>query len=208
MKLWYSTCTSSTPVHIVLEEAGARYGRVEVSWKRDLNVAALEALAPLGAVPALELDDGRVLTQSLAILEFVADTHPSARLLPPPGTVERAHTMAWAAFAATDLLRAFAPLVGAENMTTSRAAQAEVRAYALAQLQPLLAHADRSLVGRAFLVGERFSVADAFLFFVVSLAGWLDVPVDAHRELARFRQAIAARPAVRRVLELEDLLDD
>lgn len=207
MKLWYSTGTSSTPVHIVLEEAGASYERVEVSWQRDLNVAALERLNPLGAVPALELEDGRVLTQSLAIMELVADRHPAAALLAAPGTVERAQTLGWAAFAATDLLRAFAPLVRVEDMTTSPASQAEVRAFALAQLQPLLAHADRSLIGRTFLMGERFTLADAPLFFVLLLTGWFDVPMDAHPQLARYREAVAARPAVRRVLEREDLLD-
>lgn len=207
MKLWYSTCTSSTPVHIALEEAGARYERVEVSWKRGLNVAELEALDPLGAVPVLQLDDGRVLTQSLAILELVADTHPSSLLLAAPGTVERALTLSWAAFAATDVMRAFVPLVRADAMTSSEAAQAELRAYSIERLRPLLEHADRAVSGKDFVVGERFTVADAFLFFVARLAGWLDVPMDAHRELARYCDGIAARPATRRILELEDLLD-
>lgn len=207
MKLWYSTCTSSTPVHIALEEAGARYDRIEVSWKQGLHVAELEAVNPLGAVPTLVLDDGRVLTQSLAILEHVADTHPSSLLLAAPGTFERAQTLRWTAFCATDMLRAFVPLVRADAMVSSEAAQTELRAYAVAQLQGLLEHADRSLAGKPFVVGERFTIADGFLFFVVSLAGWLDVPMEPYRELARHRQAIAARPAVRRILELEDLLD-
>ncbi len=207
MKLWYSTCTSSTPIHVLLEEVGARYERIEVSWQRDLNVAALEAVNPLGAVPVLVTDDGRALTQSLAIAEFVADTHPSSLLLAAPGTVERAETLGWVAFCVTDVLRAVVPLVRADAMTTSEAARAELRAYALGALQPLLEHADRSLAGEAFVTGERFTIADAHLFFVVSLAGWLDVPMDPYRELERHRQAIAARPAVRRVLELEGLLD-
>ncbi|MBX3467418.1 MAG: glutathione S-transferase N-terminal domain-containing protein [Planctomycetes bacterium] len=207
MKLWYSTCTSSTPVHIALEEAGARYERVEVSWQRGVNVAELEALNPLGAVPVLVTDDGRALTQSLAILEHVADTHPASGLLQAPGTVERAETLGWVAFCAADLLRAFAPLVRPDAMTSSAAAQAELRAYGLEHVRPLLEHADRGVAGREFVVGDRFTVADAYLYFTTRLAGWLDVPVAAYRELARYQQGIEARPAVRRVLEREDLLD-
>jgi glutathione S-transferase len=207
MKLWYSTCTCSTPVRFALEEAGARYEAVEVSWSKGQRVAELEALNPLGAVPVLQLDDGRVLTQSVAILEHVADTHPSALLLAAPGTVERAQTLGWTAFAAADLLRSFGPLSRADDMTTSEAARAEVRAFGLAQVAPLLAHLDRSLRGRDFVVGDRFTIADGYLFFLVRLAGWLDVPLDGYAELDRYARKIAARPAVHRVLELEDLLD-
>jgi glutathione S-transferase len=207
MKLYYSTATAATPVHIALEEAGASYERLEVSWSRDLNVAELERLNPLGAAPVLVTDDGEVLTQSVAILEFVADTHPQAGLLAEKGTVERARTLAWASFAAADLLRAFTPLVQAEAMTSSAAAQAELKTFALEAIHPLLAHVDAHVAGKPYVMGQRFTIADPYLFFVVSLAGWLGVRLDGHANLGGYLARVAARPATRRILALEDLLD-
>lgn len=207
MKLYYSTCTASTPVHIVLEEAGARYERLEVSWQRDLNVAALEKVNPFGAVPALVLDDGAILTQSVAILEHIADTHPKAKLLAAPGTVERAQTLAWCLFASADLMRSFAPIVRADDMTTHDAARSDLRRFGRDQAHQHLEHLDRSLGGKPFVVGDHFTIADAYLFFSVSLAGWLEVDTAQHRHLRPYLQGIAKRPATARVLKLEDLAD-
>lgn len=208
MKLYYSTATSSTPCHIALEEAGARYERVEVSWERHLNEEELERLNPLGAVPTLVLDDGQVLTQGLAILEHVADTHPQAGLLPAVGTPARAQVLKWTAFALTDLVRALVPLVTAEAMTTHAAAQDEVRAYAHQNVQRLLGYLDRELArGAPFVAGERFTIADAALWFAVSLSGWLESPLEPHAHVRAWLARVAARPATRRVLELEGLLE-
>lgn len=207
MKLWYSTATASTPVHVALEEAGARYERTEVSWERDLNVAALERLNPLGAVPVLELDDARVLTQSLAIMEHVADTHPAAKLLAAPGTPERAAILGWMSYAAMDLFRSFGPLVQAEAMTTHEPAQTELRAWADGRVHEHLAHVERSLTGRTWIAAERYTIADAWLHFAVRLAGWLGVEVARYANTGRYLARVEARPATRRILELEDLLD-
>lgn len=206
VKLYYSTCTSSTPVHIALEEAGARYERVEVSWQRDLNVAELDRVTPFGRVPALVLDDGAVLTQSVAILEHVADTHPGARLLAAPGTAERAHIVAWCAFAASDLLRTFGPIVRHEEMTSSEAAHDDLVKFAHAEAHKQLELVERSLAGRTYLVGERFTIADAAVFFATSLAGWLEVDTTRYEGIRAHQARVAARPATRRILELEDLL--
>jgi glutathione S-transferase len=207
MKLYYSTATASTPVHIALEEASAKYSRVEVSWSRDLNVAELERLNPLGAAPVLVTDDGTVLTQSVAILEHIADTHPTARLLAEKGTIERAQTVAWASFAGSDLLRAFGPLVQAEAMTSSAAAQAELKTFALQNVHGFLAHVNASVAGKTFIMGERFTIADPYLFFTVSLAGWHGIPLAGYEHLGGYLKRIAQRPATNRILKLEDLLD-
>jgi glutathione S-transferase len=206
MKLYYATATSSTPVHITLEEAGAAYSRVEVSWQRGLNVEELERVNPLGAAPTLIMDDGHPLTQSVAILEHIADTHPKAALLAAPGTLERARTLSWAAFCASDVLRSFTPLVQAESMVSSAAAQAELRAYALERIHPLLELLDRQLAGKTWIMGDRFTIADPYVWFVTKLAGWLEVPMDRYA-FAPYFARVAARPATRRILELEDLLD-
>lgn len=206
MKLYYATETSSTPVHIVLEEAGAAYQRVEVSWSRGLNVDALERVNPLGAVPTLIADDGHALTQGLAIAEHIADTHPRASLLAAAGTLERARTLSWAAFCATDALRAIVPLVQAESMVKDAGAQAEVRAFALERVHGVLAHLDGHLRGRTWVMGERFTIADPFVWFVVRLAGWLEVPMSGYG-LGEYLKRLEARPATRRILELEGLLD-
>lgn len=207
MKLFYSTGTSATPCHIALEEAGPRYERVEVSWERELNLAELDAVNPLGAVPVLVLEGGLALTQSLAILQHVADTHPAAGLLGQPGSLQRARALEWASFAATDAIRAFVPLIRAEDMTTNVAAQADVRAFALAKLQSVLAHVDAALgKGGEWITGERFSIADPYLWFVLRLSGWVGVPMQAWRHIDTYLARLEARPATRRILELEELL--
>lgn len=207
MKLYHSTCTCATAVHIGLEEAGAKYERIEVSWQRGLNVDALEKVNPLGAVPVLVTDDGQVLTQSAVILEHVADTHPQAKLLAAPGTPERLQTLSWLQFCAADLLKSFAPIVQHEAMTSVKAAQPEVKAYGLANARKNLEHVDRSLAGKQFIVGDRFTVADGYLLFLIELARWLEVPQDGLANLRPYVKRLSERPATRRILQLEDLLD-
>jgi glutathione S-transferase len=207
MKFYYSTGTCSTACHIALEEAGAKFEGVEVSWQRNLNVEALDKVNPLGAVPALVSDTGVVVTQNAAVLEMVADLHPKARLLAAPGSWERAEIQSWVAFVSSDLQKAFQPIYRAEDMTTNAAAQAEIVAHGREGVRAYLKHVDERLKGREFIAADRFTIADAYLFTIVGWTSWNEIDLAPYANLTRYMARIKARPAVHRVLEREDMLD-
>lgn len=208
MKLYYSTGSCSMSCHIALEEAGAPYTGIEVSWDKNLNVAELEKLNPLGVVPLLANDQGKTLTQNVAILEFIADSKPDSRLLPKAGTWERAEAMSWLSFVAADFHKAFVPLFALSYMSKSPEAQKEIRQYAVNSVQGYLKHIDENLVGKAYLTGNDFTVADAYLFTVLGWCKWLEINAFAHPNIKSYAQRVLARPAVKKVVDLHDMASE
>ena len=207
MKFYHSTATCSTATHIVLTEAKVNFSPVEVSWKRNVKVEELAKVNPLGSVPALELDDGRVLTQNAAIFEYIADAHPEARLLPPPGTWERAQAMSWISFASADLHKAFFPIIGANRMTKVEAAHNDLRAFARDNVKKYLAHIDQQLNGKNYILGKEFSAPDAYLFVVIGWCKWAEIPVAPYSNVMAYMKRVAERASVREVLKKEELTD-
>lgn len=206
LKFFYSTQTCSTAIHIALEEAGLPFEGVEVSWKRKVNVAELEAVNPLGQVPVLQEGD-KVLGQSIAILERIGDLAPAKNLLPPPGTWERAHAMGWLAFTGSDFQKAFGPIFLASRWTTDTAAQTAIKTGAIETLRKHLDHIDRSLTGKDFILGKQFSVADAFLFTILGWCKWSEVKTSGHKNITAYLKRIYDRPAVQKVLAKEEMMD-
>jgi glutathione S-transferase len=207
LKLYYSTATCSTASHIALKESGLPFEGVEVSWNRNVNVDALANVHPLGAVPALVLDSGQTLTQNVAIMEYIADLAPGSRLLAKAGSPERAATIAWASFAGADVQPAFGPILGAKRLTTIEAAKEEMRASATTKLTRYLEHIDQSLAGKNFIMGNDFTVADAYLFTVLGWFNWVEISVVPYKNVHAYMKRVYQRPAVKHVLEIEGLLD-
>lgn len=205
-KFFYSTATCSTATHIVLAEAGFDFTGVEVSWQRNVNVTELAAVNPLGSVPALQLDSGHALTQSSAIMEYVADQKPDSRLLAKAGTMERLETMSWVSFAGADFQKWFTPILGAKRLTAVEAAYPEMRAFALTKLKGYLEHVDKSLAGKDYIMGKDFTVADAYLFTMIGWCKWVELPTAPYKNVHAYAKRIYNRPAVKRVLEAEGLL--
>jgi glutathione S-transferase len=164
-------------------------------------------VSPAGQVPVLVLDDGAVITQSVAIMEHIADTHPQANLLAKPGSVERAQTLAWCHYAMSDILRTFTPIVRHEQMTSQEKAHDDLIKFANADAHERLAHVERGLAGKTWIMGDEFTIADAWVFFATRLAGWLEVDLKRYPTMRAYHQRIADRPATKRILQVEDLLD-
>lgn len=166
--------------------------------------ATILKINPLGRVPALQTDDGTLLTENVAILPFLADLRPGTALFAPAGSVERAQIQAWIGYFATELHAAsFRPLNRPERYSADEQAHPGIRAQARVQLFKALAPIEKHLVGRQFLVGERFTIADAYLGV---FAGWLariGGEFAELKELARFSAAYRERPAVQRALKAE-----
>ena len=199
MKLYFSPGACSMSCHIALAESGLPF---EVS-KIDLQAGAVNTpeykrLSPLGVVPVLQLDDGRILLQNLAIITYVADLKPEVKLLPAFGTYERAQAFQWLSFVASDLHPTFAALFVPDAMTKNPSA--------VEQANLLLGYAERHLDGRKYLLGEQFSGADAYLYTVFGWAKYVGLPTGDFRNLIAFSSRISERPAVQRVLKAEGLI--
>jgi glutathione S-transferase len=161
---------------------------------------------PLGRVPALQLDDGTLLSENVAILPFLADLRPGTPLFAPEGSVERAQIQSWIGYLASEVhAAALRPLNRPERYSADSAAHPGIRAQARVQLFKAVEHIDRHLAGRQWLVGERFTIADAYLGVFAGWIGRIGEEFDQLRELARFREAYRARPAVQRAAAAEGL---
>ncbi|MGZ6477503.1 MAG: glutathione S-transferase family protein, partial [Bdellovibrionota bacterium] len=191
--------------HIALEEAALPFTGVEVSWSRNLNVSELAKVSPLGAVPALEID-GKLLTQTPAILEYIAEAAPTKNLLAKAGSFERLETLSWVAFASADFQKAYAPIFLARRLNLDDKAKAELRTSSLKNVEKYVAHLDANLAGKDFIMGKQFTIADAALFTFLGWTTWVEFDTTPYKNVTAYMKRIYARPAVQKVLKAEELL--
>jgi glutathione S-transferase len=200
VKLYYATGTCSLSPHIIAREAGIALALERIDLRSSPRVtetgADYAAINPNRYVPALQLDDGSVLTEGAAIALYLADLKPDAGLAPPPGTPERHRLQAWLVFIATELHKMYSPWLfhpeyGAQAQDVARGKIAERLAYVethLAASGPLL-------------MGERFTAADAYLFTVVGWSRAAKVDLAAFPALRAFMERVGERPHVRAAME-------
>ena len=201
MKLYYSTGACSLSPHIVLHEAGLPFTAVLASTKTHKLPDGTDyyTINPLGYVPLLELDDGTRLTEGPAIVQYIADQVPHKNLAPANGTIARYQLQSWLNFIGTELHKGFGPLF-------NPATPADYKPVVIERLRARLAWVDQQLAGKSYLMGESFSVADAYLFTVTGWAGHVKVDLSDLKNIAAFRQRMSARPGVQAALRAEGLL--
>ncbi|MFZ4550343.1 MAG: glutathione transferase GstA [Aquabacterium sp.] len=200
MKLFLKPGACSLSPHIVLEEAGLAYETEVVDLKTKVTASGADyaALNPKGYVPALQLDDGTLLTEGPAIVQYLADLVPEKKLAPANGTLARYQLQSWLTFIGTELHKNFSPFF-------NPAATPEMKEMARANLQRRLAYTDTQLAGQPFLLGDHFSVADAYLFVVLGWAKFIQLDLSGWTNLTAFLARVAARPAVQAALKAEGL---
>ncbi len=200
MKLYIKPGACSLSPHIVLEESGLDYETetVDLKTKRTKAGEDFNQINPKGYVPALLLDSGELLTEGPAILQYVADRAPAKKLAPANGTIERYRLQAWLNFIATELHKSCSPFF-------NPASGEEWKKIAGANLERRLSYIDEQLAGKSYLLGEDFSVADAYLFTVLSWMPFIKVDLSKWAALSAFVQRVSARPAVQAVLKTERL---
>jgi glutathione S-transferase len=201
MKLYFSPGACSLSPHIVLLEAGLAFTteRVDIRKKLTAGGADYTTINPKGYVPALELEGGAVLTEGPAIVQYIADQAPAGALAPAAGSAEHYQLLEWLNFIGTELHKNFGPLF---NPATSE----DVKAGARALLAKRFAYVEQRLEGRDFLVGERFSPADAYLFTVANWSKVVRLDLAPWPLIEAFQERIAARPAVQQAMRDEGLL--
>jgi glutathione S-transferase len=204
MKLYYSPGACSLSPHIVLREAERRFDleRVDLRTHRTASGADYYKINPKGYVPALQLDGpgSPVLTEGPAIVQYIADLVPDARLAPANGTFARYHLQEYLNFISTELHKQFGPLFAA---TTPPAVAEQQRG----KIGRRLLYLQDVLDDRAFLMGESFTVADAYLFVMLQWCDPHGVDLGLYPNLDDYESRIAQRPAVVAALSAEGLLE-
>lgn len=200
MKLYYAPGACSQATRITLHELGidAQCVRVDVRARRTESGGDYLEINPLGYVPALELDDGTIVIENAAILQLVADKKPGT-LIPEHG-FERVQFNQWLSFLSSELHKSFSPLFGG--------VEGEAREKALERLRSRIAHVERQLSdGRAWLLGDRYSVLDAYAFVILGWASGFDISLAQWPNVSALVKRVSDRPAVKRALEEEGLLE-
>ncbi len=202
MKLYYKPGACPLASHIALYETGRPFEieAVDTDTGRTASGEDYRAVNPKGYVPALRLDDGAVLTEGAAVLQFIADRSPEVGLAPAAGTIERARLHEALNWIAAELHKAFGPLF---RPCTNDAGKGEARRAVAAKFDLVEAQlAD----GRDWLVGASFSVADAYLFTVANWANFTGIDLGRWPHLAALVARVSARPATQKAMQAEGLV--
>lgn len=204
MKLYYLPGACPLASHIALEWIGKPYETHAVS-RDELKQPAFLAMNPLGAVPVLQ-DEGLTLTQSSAILEYLAEKNPEANLLGKT-IQERAETRRWLAFVNADIHRNFGVMFGVQRYADQESTQAEVRGKTAEVLKKLFTVANQQLAGKQWLTGTR-SVADAYLYVTLRWAHVMKIDLSGLDNLDAFYKRMEQDRAVQTALRAEGLVKD
>ncbi len=199
MKLYYAQGTCSLSPHIVLLETGLPYEleTVDLATKETGKGEDYYLINTKGAVPALQLDDGNILTEGAVIIQYLADQVPEKKLIPVAGTLDRYRVQEWLNFIAMDFQKNFLPIFH-PDFTASKEAAVKL-------LQKQGDYLDRQLVGKNWLMGDRFTVADIYLFVIASWLQYAGIDIGQWKQLSAWWQRVAARSAVQKALAEEGL---
>jgi glutathione S-transferase len=201
MKLYYSPGACSLSPHIVLREAGLAFEPVLAPTKTHQLPDGTDyySINPLGYVPMLELDDGTRLREGPAIIQYLADLAPTRNLAPANGTLPRYRLQEWLTFIGTEIHMAFRPLFNPNIPEDAKKIYRE-------RMASRLAWVNGELEGKQFLMGDHFTVADAYLFTVTNWAKPMAIDLTPYPKLLSWRERIAARPAVQEAMKAEGLI--
>jgi len=200
MKLYYSPGACSLSPHIVLREAGLKFEPVPASTKTHKLQDGTDfyTINPKGYVPVLELDNGERLTEGPAIVQYIADQVPAKNLVPAAGSMARYRVQEWLNFITSELHKGIGFMFGpaAEDAKVLMRGRASER----------LKWVDQQLEGKQYLMGDSFSVADAYLFTVTNWTKHVGIDISALKNLGAYMARMAARPAVQEAMKAEGLL--
>lgn len=198
MKLYYSPSACSLSPHIVANELGLAIElvKVDVVAKRTEHGEDFLAINPKGLVPVLQLDDGSLLTEGPAVVQYLADLKPEAKLAPASGSMARYRLQEMLGYINSELHQGYMPLF-------NPACSDEVRSARMTHLHKHYRLLETTLGRTPFLLGDRFTVTDAYLFVVTRWAEFVKLDLSAFPNLLAFQARIAARPAVQTAMRRE-----
>jgi glutathione S-transferase len=200
MKLYYLKGACSLASYISLCETGMKFEATPIdrATKKTGDGEDFNQVNSKGYAPALRLDNGQVLTENVAVLQYIADLKPEAKLAPPAGTLERYRLVEWLGFLSSEIHKNISPLFVPTNPE-------EVKSFGRANLARRLDWLENNLGARSYLMGEQFTVADAYLFVILGWFGRVGIDLGKWPKLQALHQRVGARPAVDQALRAEGL---
>ncbi|PZF75252.1 glutathione transferase GstA [Aestuariivirga litoralis] len=200
MKLYYSPGACSLAPHIVLNELGQPYDleKVDLRAKKTETGADFTAINAKGQVPTLELAKGEVLTEVATILQYLSDKAKESNLLPAFGTMDRYRAMETLNFVASELHKGIGGLFNPAMPEDGKKA-------IIARVERSLGWLDKQLATKPYLLGDTYSVADAYAFVVLGWAKHVNVDLSPYAHIVAYIDRVGARPAVQAALKKEGL---
>lgn len=201
MKLYFSPGACGLASQMILREAGLKFElvKVDLASKTYGEGKDFNAVNPKGYIPVLEFDSGERLTEGAAILQWVADQVPEKNLIPKAGTMERYRAIEWLNYIATEVHKSFSPLFGAMK------AKEEVPERMISTLLRRLSYVNEQLSKTPYLMGEQFTVADAYLYNVARWARVMKVDISEMKGLVAFLERVSERPSAHASTEGEGI---
>ena len=201
MKLYYAPGACSLASHIALHETGLPFEieKVDFATKKTDRGDDFMQINPKGYVPTIKLDDGSILTEGGAILQYIADQQPDSGLAPRAGTMERYRLQEWLTFIGTEIHKMFSPIF-------NKAATEEVKANARNLISKRLGYVETQMANKPYLMGDKFSVADAYLFTIVRWSNFAGLDLSPFPRLNEYMARVAARSKVQAAMQAEGLL--
>lgn len=200
MKLYYTKSACSLAVRIVLNELGLAFKDEEVDLKAKKTKSEENYLTinPKGAVPALRLDNGDLLTENQIILQYLVDSTPEQKLLAPVGDIKRYHTLEWVNYVATELHKTV-------GMFFYPNLNEETKSIFMSVIHARLSYVNEHLAKGPYLMGGHFTLPDAYLFVILRWAYYFKMDLSTYKHLEQFMQVVAERPAVVTSLQQEKM---
>ena len=201
MKLYCKPGACSLSPHIVARECGLDFTQVNVDLQKKVTEQGEDywQINPKGQVPALQFDDGSLLTEGVAIVQYLADLKPDRNLLAPSGSLTRYHTIEWLSFVSSELHKTFSPLFRPDTPE-------EYKAIVRVQLEKKYQTVNEALQDKQWLMGLRYTVADVYLFVVTRWAKAIKLDLSGLEALEAWFNRVAERPAVQAALKAEGLV--
>jgi glutathione S-transferase len=201
MKLYYTPGACSMAVNIALHEIGRQFDMVKVDLRQHKteNGEDYYQINPKGYVPALGLDNGEVLTEDAVLLQYVADQKPEAGLAPRAGTMERYRLMEWLNFISSEIHKTLGALFNPKITP-------EWKDNQIALFGRRCDYLVKALGNKPFLMGDKFTIADAYLFTILGWANYFKLDMSKWPTLKEYADRIAARPAVKEAMKAEGLI--
>lgn len=198
MKLYYMPGACSFAPHMILHEAGFKHEveKLDRNTRKTASGEDYAAINPKGYVPALRLDDGSILTEAAVVLQYLADQKPETNLAPRFGTMERYRLMETLHFISTEIHKAFSPLFKPDI-------SAPLREMQITQLARRFDYVEGRLRQDQYIMGNQFTIADAYLFTVMSWVKPLKVDLQRWPKIVDYLTRIEARPSVQAAKKME-----
>jgi glutathione S-transferase len=207
LKIYTAPGACSTACHIALQESGIPFEAKVVSFESNFfESKEFLKVNPKGYVPFLEIDQVKNLTEGTAILQYIAEQVPNKNLIPTQG-FERFKALEWLNYVATEIHKRMGSLFAVEYLVSDKNAQVDYTKNVIEMITPKLDYVNKALEGKNFVLGNNYSVVDAYLFTILSWPQHLKIDLSPWKNIVNFQSRIYARPATQAVLKAEGVLN-